>query len=335
MKSFQSSGPKWRTAFSTKLAKHRKRQLRRLRFEAMESRRLLATIVWDGEAGDDRWETAANWQGNVLPSAFDDVVIDVPGQSKSIFIESGHVTVQSIDSQERLIVRNSGDLTIAAAFSVGISTLAAGIEVAPGRTLRASGTNTQVTIQGSSLIDGANLRVDSAARLAIPGVTNYENTSPGTFNSWVVDGSGSLLDLQNITTITSSSSHIKQHSISASSGGRIDLHRVTTFVDSEAGNPDGRNFAILASGTGSLVDLSALTAILDRSPFGFGITGTSSLQADGGGQIVAPLLASLSATDLVMSSPISLPSLTTFTQATIAVNGINVVMPTLTSIDGI
>ncbi|MDX1928507.1 MAG: RHS repeat-associated core domain-containing protein [Pirellulaceae bacterium] len=181
-------------------------------------------------------------------------------------------------------------------------------------------------------IDGVNLSVTAGGSLAFPNVTTYTNTNAGTFNSWTVSGSGSLLDLQNITTITSSSSHIKQHSISASSGGRIDLHRVTTFVDSEAGNPNGRNFAILASGTGSVVDLSALTAILDRSPSGFGIGGLSSLIAHGGGVLLVPRLTSILSTEIEVDATgvLSVPALQSMIDGNVRVTDRDFTFPILT-----
>ena len=38
-----------------------------------------ATVSWDGGGGNNSWQTAANWSGNVLPGPNDDVVIDIPG----------------------------------------------------------------------------------------------------------------------------------------------------------------------------------------------------------------------------------------------------------------
>ena len=47
---------------------------RSLLFESLEDRRLLATIVWDGEGGNSNWTTGANWAGDVAPTTNDDLV---------------------------------------------------------------------------------------------------------------------------------------------------------------------------------------------------------------------------------------------------------------------
>ena len=57
---------------------------RKLAYETLEDRRLLAVFSWDGEAGDGRWETAANWSPNGLPRDGDDVVI---GSSQSATVQ--------------------------------------------------------------------------------------------------------------------------------------------------------------------------------------------------------------------------------------------------------
>ena len=51
---------------------------RRLRFESLEHRRVLATILWDGETGSTSWHMPRNWSSNTVPTISDDVIIDVP-----------------------------------------------------------------------------------------------------------------------------------------------------------------------------------------------------------------------------------------------------------------
>lgn len=46
--------------------------------------RAAASVNWDGEGGDDNWTTAANWVGDVAPSAGDIIVFNVTGVGPAI-----------------------------------------------------------------------------------------------------------------------------------------------------------------------------------------------------------------------------------------------------------
>jgi hypothetical protein len=41
----------------------------------LESRRVLATVLWDGGGDDDLWHNPVNWEGDSLPASSDDVRI--------------------------------------------------------------------------------------------------------------------------------------------------------------------------------------------------------------------------------------------------------------------
>ncbi len=70
---------------------------RRLLVERLEPRCLLSgTRTWDGGAGDGLWSSPANWSGNVLPAADDDVVFD--GTSTQNVVIDMDVTVRSINA---------------------------------------------------------------------------------------------------------------------------------------------------------------------------------------------------------------------------------------------
>src|SRR4051794_41437954 len=51
------------------------------RAEALEARRLLSTVVWDGGGDGENWNDPANWVGDNLPADGDDVVISVPASN--------------------------------------------------------------------------------------------------------------------------------------------------------------------------------------------------------------------------------------------------------------
>src|SRR5688500_7344821 len=68
--------------------------------EALEDRRLLALVTWDGGGGDLRWDNALNWSGDVTPQSGDDAVVDVPG-TIAVTISSD-ISVRSATVHENL-----------------------------------------------------------------------------------------------------------------------------------------------------------------------------------------------------------------------------------------
>ena len=85
-------------------------------FEALESRVLLATVTWDGGAGTDFWHDAMNWSGDAVPNGGDDVIIDVPGEVKTITYVAhgmGPLFANSIDNHERFHMAG-GSLSVSA-----------------------------------------------------------------------------------------------------------------------------------------------------------------------------------------------------------------------------
>jgi hypothetical protein len=85
---------------------------RRLLFESLENRQLLAVVQWIGGSGD--WNVGANWSNGVGPGTEDDVVIDVSGDV-SVTHAAGEHTVASITANDRFsltggILRVNGNL---------------------------------------------------------------------------------------------------------------------------------------------------------------------------------------------------------------------------------
>ena len=57
-----------------------------------------ATITWDGGGGNFDWGTAANWAGDVLPGAADDVVIDFGANDFTVVHLAGSTSIHSLTS---------------------------------------------------------------------------------------------------------------------------------------------------------------------------------------------------------------------------------------------
>ncbi|MEM6470409.1 MAG: hypothetical protein AAF802_12705, partial [Planctomycetota bacterium] len=82
------------------------RKRNRTRFESLESRHLLAAVTWDGGGDGETWHDPLNWNTDVVPGEFDDVVIDVPDRLVEIEVETGELaSVNSLDVEERLFLR--------------------------------------------------------------------------------------------------------------------------------------------------------------------------------------------------------------------------------------
>ena len=55
------------------------RRTRKLGFDRIEQRRLLATASWDAGGGDSDWNNPLNWDSDTLPGSQDTAVIDLAG----------------------------------------------------------------------------------------------------------------------------------------------------------------------------------------------------------------------------------------------------------------
>jgi len=121
------------------------------RLETLETRENPAIIQWTNPFGGD-WNNPANWDLGRLPAAQDDVIIDVPG-AVTITHSSGNTTVQSIQSQEALVLNGgvldvNGPMHVAGGISFSSATLRDAI-VSASTTINASiATLDGVTLNG-------------------------------------------------------------------------------------------------------------------------------------------------------------------------------------------
>ena len=83
-----------------------------------------AAVNWT-TGGDGFWDIATNWSSNpTLPGAADDVTLDVAGLV-TITHRSGTTAINSLISQENLVV-SGGNLTVANAFTNAANTTVSG-----------------------------------------------------------------------------------------------------------------------------------------------------------------------------------------------------------------
>ncbi|MFO7906868.1 MAG: hypothetical protein ACQESR_03205 [Planctomycetota bacterium] len=174
----------------------RARQRRKIRFrpmscEKLEDRRLLATVYWDGEAGDFNWHSPLNWDSDALPGPTDDVTIDV-AEEVTIVHQAGTTEINSLTSTNKLAIRG-GILDVATNVQVDNNfTLDGGAlkdaTVLPGAPLvvtSADGTLDGVTLGvDTTLLGGAQVTVRNDLTLANNIRLRLERTSDRYWENW-------------------------------------------------------------------------------------------------------------------------------------------------------
>jgi hypothetical protein len=188
--------------------------------EVLEDRRLLATINWANTQGGD-WGVAGNWDLNRVPTASDDVVINV-GSNITITHSSGTDSVNSLYDQQNLSI-TGGSLTVTNSFTQGAND-----------SLTAQGA--AFTANGPATIDHSSLFALSGGTISLPGATSYDGTGSHTEYLQAVDAN-STLDLSHITSFKGAGGvsdgtliHVR-----AMNGATIDLSQVTEIASGNVG----------------------------------------------------------------------------------------------------
>jgi hypothetical protein len=203
-----------------------------------------------------------------------------------------------------------------------------------------------VLVPSLTEIDGASFDVSGGVTLTIP-AASYDKR---THSSFRVYGVGSVLDLSELTSVIGGERGTRL-AIDVWDGGRLDLSNLPEWIDGVI-EPGHENMWIRADGVGSVVDLSAMTKYGNGGPTGH----PSILAALNGGAVIAPQLTTLQwariqldqASSMATSQITSLvgswvevtvgtydfSSATTIRDGYIKTQGGNVLVPSLTEIDG-
>ncbi|MCA9051930.1 MAG: hypothetical protein KDA89_24495, partial [Planctomycetaceae bacterium] len=97
--------------------------------------------------------------------------------------------------------------------------------------------------------------------LSLPEVTSAVNLSGD--ETLRATGSGSLLSLPNLTSLSNGTGRTQDLHVEALQGGVIDLSSVTEIIDPQEGDQRGRATRLRAEGTGSLIQLDSLQNFVD------------------------------------------------------------------------
>ncbi|MFI5455338.1 MAG: Ig-like domain-containing protein [Isosphaerales bacterium] len=163
-------------------------------------------------------------------------------------------------------------------------------------------------LHNAANIDNASFDVSGGVTLALPAATSYSanNTLSLTLTA---DGAGSVLDLSSLTTFTGQTGFSPMN-IQALNGGLIELSHVSSDITGVA--------QFLSDGTGSTIDISALTSFSASNDVG----GQSSLQASNGGTILMDQLTQLGFVDLYVGGTMATSQITTIVFGSITVDGV-------------
>ena len=136
-------------------------------------------------------------------------------------------------------------------------------------------------------VDGGSLQVSGGASLTLPILTAY-NSGNGYTSTFSATGTSSVLSLPDLATITANTNYGTSVQISSSSGGEVEMTKLT-----QSTGP-----VTLSSSTGTLA-VAAVT------------TFTGGTIAYSGGTMSLPVLATGNNTTFAISSALSLPDLAT------------------------
>lgn len=154
--------------------------------EPLERRVLFATILWGNAAGGD-FNTAANWQGGVVPGANDDAIINLPGTYA--VTNSAPVSVHSLTVGSGSIASGTVEFLPSASVSLanGGAIVPGGLLISSGGDIGGGGT---IANQGGITLNGGNI-APAVANSGSLTITNSVN-----FNGGVTTASGSTINLE-------------------------------------------------------------------------------------------------------------------------------------------
>jgi hypothetical protein len=203
-------------------------------------------------------------------------------------------------------------------------------------------TNGDFTVNGGTFtfgalanLDESTVTVEGGATVSLPALTGFSNGSSNTLGA---TGTGSTLTLANLTAVTAAPSRSTSLSFNATSGGTVRLPALA--------QANGGGLFLGSSGTGSLLDASALTSLRDESVAAYtggeiDLTNLVSVQdtplyEDANSTILDGNLKTLSGITLTLdgTGPQEANSWTSFTDGDLTITGGSYNLPGLTDIDG-
>jgi len=171
-------------AHKTRKAPPKRRRAESPGCERLETRALLATLIWSGNGATGLWSDPANWDGSNTPSAtFDQLVFPAGAANQAMTDDLGQMTLglEFQDSGYTLIESGAGRIDLDASHGVTV-TAAGGSTIIEVRLQAADDSNILVSNAGATLEVAAQIGVDAGATLhkAGDGVLHTNAQNAGT-----------------------------------------------------------------------------------------------------------------------------------------------------------
>ncbi len=170
----------------------------RLTLEGLEDRVMLSQVNWINPVGGD-WDTGANWSTGAVPTARDDVVIDVSGGVLITHTQNTSDSVNSVTASDPITL-SGGTLSVAGTFSDSSAvTLSGGTlanaTVQSGTTINGSGALSNVTLDGTldANVFGGSLTITNGLTLRSGLVETTDISSLNFSGTQTLGGSGEVL----------------------------------------------------------------------------------------------------------------------------------------------
>ena len=245
-------------------------------FETLEPRTLLSNVTWTGVGDGTSWSVAGNWSDDAVPTASDDVTINLTGNHTIRIDASTQATVNSLLSSDALAI-SAGSLQINAS-----SSLTGGLAISSGGSLTAIGSGVSVTVSGAEMLSAASLYAENGATLDLSALGSFSNPLASVFPTFEAIGAGSVLDLPALSTVGLLANELQ---IDASAGGQILLPSLPSLRTTT------QSVTVTADGAGTEIDLSGMTSF--SSPGGY-------LQATNRATILDGMLTKLSGINVTL-----------------------------------
>jgi hypothetical protein len=215
--------------------------------------RIVPAIYWNNPSGG-LWDVGSNWQGGSAPGMNDIAIINTP--NVTVTIQSGDsISVQGVNTAAGDTLSITGGSLMVTS---GGSVLSGALSMTGGA-LTATGAGVTFSANGTTSVSSASLYAKNGATVSLPGMTSYTNTDT-TSNTISVtfqaDGSGSVLDISALSSLTEVGYYAFEN-LDATNGGTLKLKGCTSL----AGHVyyGGQSINITDTGGSSVLDSNLTT----------------------------------------------------------------------------